>query len=65
MESIGYFFFFFASHFFSFSSGTVNSILSHMCGRFVLPNVLVRGGVVDPDEHGFLDGSCHIVFFSA
>ena len=31
----------------------------------VLPNVPVQGWVVDPDEHGFFDGSCHIVIFSA
>ena len=30
----------------------------------VLPNVPVQGWVVDPDEHGFFDGSCHIVVFS-
>ena len=33
--------------------------------EIVLSYVLVQGGVVDPDEHGFLDGSCHIVLFSA
>ena len=31
----------------------------------VFPNVPVQGWVVDPDEHGFFDGSCHIVIFSA
>ena len=31
----------------------------------LLCNVPVQGGVVNPDEHGFLDGSCHIVLFSA
>ena len=31
----------------------------------VLPNVPIQGRVVDPDEHGFFDGSCHIVLFSA
>ena len=33
--------------------------------EIVFSYVLVQGGVVDPDKHGFLDGSCHIVLFSA
>ena len=53
------------SHFFSLSSGILNKILSHMCGEIVLSNVFVQGGIVNPDKHGFLDGSCHIVLFSA
>ena len=32
--------------------------------EIVFPYVLVQGGVVNSDEHGFLDGSCHIVLFS-
>ena len=32
--------------------------------EIVLSNVLVQGGIVNPDKHGFLDGSCHIVLFS-
>ena len=32
--------------------------------EIVLSNVFVQGGIVNPDKHGFLDGSCHIVLFS-
>ena len=41
-ESIGYF----VSHFFSFSSGIVNSILSHICGRLYFPMFLFRVGLL-------------------
>ena len=33
------------SHFFSFSSGIVNKILSHMCGRLYFPMFLFRVGL--------------------
>ena len=33
--------------------------------EIVFSYVLVQGEVVNPDKHGFLDGSCHIVLFSA
>ena len=33
--------------------------------EIVLSNIFVQGGIVNPDKHGFLDGSCHIVLFSA
>ena len=34
------------SHFFSFSSGIVNNILSHMCGRLYFPMFLFRVGLL-------------------
>ena len=36
----------FVSHFFSFSSGIVNSILSHICGRLYFPMFLFRVGLL-------------------
>ena len=34
------------SHFFSFSSGIVNNILTHMCGRLYFPMFLFRVGLL-------------------
>ena len=36
----------FVSYFFSFSSGIVNNILSHMCGRLYFPMFLFRVGLL-------------------
>ena len=36
----------FVSHFFNFSSGIVNNILSHMCGRLYFPMFLFRVGLL-------------------
>ena len=36
----------FVSHFFSFSSGIVSSILSHICGRLYFPMFLFRVGLL-------------------